>query len=338
IEVHLGAHWARVINEPGSVVMDRIASFRKQLAQELGVVLPRVRFRDMARLAPERYEIHLDGALAGKGEARPDRLLAIHPAGDTKSIPGEITRDPTYGLPALWIEEEQREAATRAQFTLVDAATVLMTHLTELLRRECSTLLSRAEVDRILSRVRKTHPGLVEELVPAVLSSTEIQRVLQGLLREKVSIRHIEAILETLADAGRVTRDTASLIEACRQRLGTAICQSLVGDAGALQVITLDPVLESQFMESVQAAAAAGAGSPLVIEPRLAERLVGRLIQQSERMMKSNLLPVLLCAPELRRHVRGLSERLVPHLRVVSMSEVPHNVELKSFGVVQAQP
>ena len=335
IEVHLGTHWVPVVNQPGSVFMERIATFRKQHAQEFGLVLPRVRFKDSARLSADRYEIHLDGVLVGKGEARADRLLAIHPAGDTKSIPGEPTRDPTYGLPALWIEESQREAASQAKYTLVDASTVFMTHLTEMLRRESATLLTRAEVDRLLARVRQSQPGLVEELIPTVLSSSDVQKVLQNLLREKVSIRHVEAILETLADAGRATRDANQLTEIVRQRLGHAICQGLLGEATSLQVLTLDPAIESQFLQSVQVAIEAGGAQPFVLDPRLTEQLMKRLVQQAERMMKSNLLPVLLCAPELRRHVRALSERVMPHLRVLSMSEVPHTIELKSFSVVQ---
>ncbi|MDQ0045422.1 flagellar biosynthesis protein FlhA [Variovorax boronicumulans] len=335
IEVHIGSNWVPVINQPGSVFMERVSTFRKQHAQELGLVLPRVRFKDAARLSADRYEIHLDGVMVGKGEARADRLLAIHPSGDTKSVPGEPTRDPTYGLPALWIEEGQREAATQARYTLVDAPTVFMTHLTEMLRRESATLLTRAEVDRLLARVRQNQPGLVEELIPTVLSSSDVQKVLQNLLREKVSIRHIEAILETLADAGRSTRESGQLTEIVRQRLGHAICQGLLGEADALQVLTLDPAIESQFLQSIHVAADAGGAQAFVLDPRMSEQLMKRLVQQAERMMKSNLLPVLLCAPELRRHVRALSERVMPHLRVLSMSEVPHTVELKSFSVVQ---
>jgi len=335
IEVHLGANWVPVINQPGSVFMERISTFRKQHAQEFGLVLPRVRFRDSTRLSADRYEIHLDGVLVGKGEARADRLLAIHPAGDIKSIPGEPTRDPTYGLPALWIEESRRDAASQAKYTLVDAPTVFMTHLTEMLRRESATLLTRAEVDRLLSRVRQSQPGLVEELIPTVLSSSDVQKVLQNLLREKVSIRHVEAILETLSDAGRTTRDASQLTEIVRQRLGHAICQGLLGEATSLQVLTLDPAIESQFLQSIHAATEAAGAQPFVLDPRLTEQLMKRLVQQAERMMKSNLLPVLLCAPELRRHVRSLSERVMPHLRVLSMSEVPHTIELKSFSVVQ---
>ena len=331
IEVQVGSRWSELVAQPDGVFTDRIASFRKQHAQEFGLVLPRVRFRDLARLGADRYEIHVDGVIVGRGEARAERLLAIHPTGDTTAIPGEVTRDPTYGLPALWIDATQREAAVAARYTLVDAPTVLLTHLTEVLRRESATLLTRQEVDRLLARVRQTQPSLVEELIPTVLALTDVQRVLQNLLREKVSIRHIEAILETLSDAGRASKDVGYLTERVRHRLGHAICQQLLGEATALQVMTLDPAIESQFMTSVRQAEA---GQPLVIDPRLAEQFMGRLVALSERMMKHNLLPVLLCAPDLRRHLRSLSERVLPHLRILSMTEVPQAIELKSYAVV----
>jgi flagellar biosynthesis protein FlhA len=246
-------------------------------------------------------------------------------------VPGETTRDPTYGLPAVWIEHGQREAATAARYTLVDANTVLLTHLTETLRRESATLMTRGEAERLLDRVRKTQPSLVEELVPTVLSISDVQRVLQGLLREKVSIRHLEAILETLADAGRQSKDVSLLVERVRQRLGAAICQSLVGEGNTLHVLTLDPQIEGQLMHSLREA---GAGQATAVDPMLTEQVMTRLMQHAEKMMKSNLLPVLLCAPELRRHLRTLSERVLPHLRVLAMTEVPQTVELRSYGVV----
>jgi flagellar biosynthesis protein FlhA len=340
IEVHVGSQWIPLVNAPGSAFMERIAAFRKQHAQEFGLVLPRVRFKDANRLGASRYEIQLDGVICGRGESMLDRILAIHPTGKTDMLEGVVTKDPTYGLPALWIEESQREAAVAAKFTLVDATTVFMTHLTEVLRRESATLLTRAETDRILSRVRQTQASLVEELVPTVLSVSDVQRVLQNLLREKVSIRHIDAILETLADAGRHSKDANHLTEVVRHRLGHAICQGLLGEASALHVMTLDPTIESQFMQSIQAAmapreeGAKAAPQPMVLEPKLAEQIMAKLAQQAERMMKSNLLPVLLCSPELRRHVRALSERVMPHLRVLSMTEIPNSIELKSYAVV----
>jgi flagellar biosynthesis protein FlhA len=252
-----------------------------------------------------------------------------------RSVAGEATRDPTYGLPALWIDPGLREAAVAARYTLVDAPTVFLTHLTEVLRRESATLLTRAETERILARVRQSQPALVEECVPLVLAVGDLQKVLQNLLREKVSIRHIEAILETLADTGRATKDAALLTEAVRQRLGHSICQGLAGPNGTLHVLTLDPAMESRFLQEMQAAQRAPGAGP-VLEPKLVERFLVQLVQQAEKMMKNNLLPVLLCSPELRRHLRSLSERGLPHLRVVSMAEVPQAIELKSCGTVAA--
>ena len=331
IEVCVGSRWVGLVTPADSLFMERVATFRKQHAQELGLVLPRVRFRDVARLGADRYEISVDGAVVGRGEAPADRLLAIHPAGDVKTLPGQITRDPTYGLPAVWIETHQRDAAIAARYTLVDAPTVLMTHLTETLRRESATLLTRAETERLLGRVRQSQPTLVEELIPTVLSVSDVQRVLQGLLREKVSIRHLEAILETLADAGRSSKDTAYLTERVRHRLGHAICQGLVGESSSLQVMTLDPVIESQLMLTMRGT---DSGQALAIDPKLAEQCISRLLTIAERMMRGNLLPVLLCSPDLRRHLRTLSERVVPHLRVLAMTEVPQTIELKSYAVV----
>lgn len=331
VEVVVGAQWAPKVADPASLFMERISAFRTQHAQEYGLVLPRIRFRSSAALASHAYEIHIDGALSARGEAREDKLLAIHAAGEMRSVPGEATRDPTYGLPALWIAPSQRDAAMAAHFTVVDAATVFLTHLTEVLRRESATLLTRAETDRILARVRKSQPGLVEELVPVVLAVADVQKVLQNLLREKVSIRHADAILETLADAGRASKDTSHLTEAVRQRLGHAICQGLAGQAGALHVLTLDPLVESRLLQDLHGAQVAGA---FPIEPKVLEKFLMHLMQQAEKMMKSNLLPVLLCAPELRRHVRAMSERALPHLRVLSMAEVPQTMELKAYGSV----
>ena len=331
VEVLLGSHWLPLATQQDGLFMQRLAAFRTQYGQEMGHILPLVRFRDNARMAPDHYEILVDGVALARGQAKPDRLLAIHASGDTRSLVGEVTRDPTYGLPAIWIDESQREAAVRAQFTLVDGQTVLLTHLTEVMRREAPSLLTRAEVERLLARVRQSQPTLVEELIPSVLSVGDVQKVMQALLREKVGIRHLEAILETLSDAGRSSKDILQLTESVRQRLGQAICQGLLGEAGTLHVLTIDAALESQLMQCLSGAAM---GSPLTLDPRLTEQFIGRMVQQAERMMKSSLLPVLLCAPELRRHIRSLSERVMPHCRVLSMLEIPQSIELKSYAVV----
>lgn len=335
VEVHIGSNWHAIVNQPESQIQERLASFRKQHAQEFGFIVPRINFRESSKLPPDRYEIVIDGVPCAKGEVKAGKILAIHPTGNIQAIPGEPTRDPTYGLPALWITEAQREAAITGKYTVVDAPTVFMTHLCEVLRRESATLLSRAETEKLIARVRKSQPTLVEELIPTVLSMSDVQKVLQDLLREKVSIRNLEAILETLADAGRQSKDVNHLTEVVRHRLGQAICQSLLGDATTLQVMTIDPAIESEFLQSMLTARNSdGPAQPFILEPKLAEQFIAHLVQQAERMMRNNLLPILLCSPELRRNIRTLSERVMPHLRVLSMNEIPQNIELKSWGVI----
>ena len=332
IEVQVGGDLLSAVTVPGPFT-DRITVFRTQFAQEMGLVIPVIRFRGSARLSGGHYEIQLSGVAVAKGEIHPGRWLAIHPGGSLRGIRGIETRDPTYGLPAVWVEEADKASAQQARCALIDAMTVLTTHLTEVLRRETAALLSRGETEKLLERVRKTQPGLVEELIPAVLSMTEVQRVLQTLLKEKVSIRNLEAILEVLVDAGRHQRDPAQLGELVRLRLGNAICRALTGDANTLHVMTIDPRAEAWLAQSLRQGAEGGAR--LAVDPGFADQLVGALIKQCEAMMKANLMPVLLCSPDLRRHLRMLTERLLPQLRVLSMAEVPGNIDLKSVGMVQ---
>jgi flagellar biosynthesis protein FlhA len=330
VEVQLGVDLLPLMEADQSMLMERVAAFRKQYAVESGLVVPSVRLRPGARLAANSYEILVFGAAVAKGELQPDRLLAIQPGADAQKLPGIETREPTFNLPAVWIEPSQRELAQARNYTLVDPQTALMTHLCEALRQHAPALLTRQETERLLARVRSGQPGLVEEIVPTVIGVGEVQRVLQNLLREKVSIRHLDAIVETLVDNAKHTKDPAWLTEMVRQRLGPQICQSITNGAGALQVVTLDPTIEHSLLQSVRAAEG---GAPAV-EPKFAEQVVTRLAQHAEKMHKSSLPPVLLCAPELRRHVRSLSERMIPNLRVLSLAEVPGSVELRAFATL----
>lgn len=331
IEVHVGANLAPLVKGEKTVFMERIAAIRKQYALDSGMVLPRVRFRDAPQLGANAYELQIFGVPAGKGEIMTERTMAIHAGGEQRPIKGIATREPTYGLPAIWIEESEREMARALRYTLVDAVTVFITHLSEVLKQQAPQLLTRTETDRLLQRVRQQQPGLVEELIPTILSVSDVQKVLQNLLREKVSIRNLEVILESLVDMGRNTKDLGYLSEVVRQKLGAAICQTLVGEAPALSVLTLDPAIEQVLSQSIRSA---DSGSTMVVEPKYAEQLLSRLLAQSERMMKANMLPVLLCSPDLRRHVRALSERMIPHMRILSMAEVPGTVNLKVYGTV----
>ena len=308
--------------------MEKLATFRKSYAQEAGFVLPKIRITDDKKLAPNTYEMSAYGVVVAHAEIVSDRLLAIHPEGDVKTIEGIVARDPSYQLPALWILEEQRAKARQAGYTVVDPGTVFMTHLTEVVKRNAASLLSRLETERLINNFRKQNSGLVEELIPTVLSLSEVQKILQNLLREKISIRNLELILEVLVDHGRQNKDAEYLTELVRQKLGALICQNLATSNGDLQVLTLDAAIEQTIANNVREQSA------LVLDPRFAEQLLSRLASQVEQMVRSNTQPVLLCAPELRRHLRRLTERILPQLSIISMSEIPTTVSLRGFGVV----
>jgi flagellar biosynthesis protein FlhA len=331
LEVAVGQNLVPLVSGDNVSLMDRIVAFRRQYAQDAGFIVPKVRIRDDKRLRPNGYEVRVFGVAVGAAELLADRTLAIHPGGERRKLQGVETRDPTYGLPAVWIAEGERTAARSAGYTLVDPTTVFVTHMGELIRQNAATLLTRAESERLVDRLRPQHAGLLDELIPNVMTLGEIQKVLQNLLREKVSIRNLEAVLEVLAEGARASKNPEHLTELVRQRLGLAICQSLADPAGNLYVLTLDPAIEHTIASSVRATDDKAA---LVLEPRFAEQVLSRIGAQVERMIKNNAMPVLLCAPELRRHLRKLTERVLPHLSVVSMSEVPNNVNLKSFAVV----
>jgi flagellar biosynthesis protein FlhA len=331
IEARVGQNLISLLGGDDNLLIERISAFRKQYALDFGFVVPKVRIKDEKKLNPNAYQICIFGVSFAQSELLADRILAIHPGADRRKLSGVETRDPTYGLPAVWITEEQRPAGRSAGYTLVDATTVFITHLSEVIRQNAAELLTRAETERLINRVRQSQPGLVDELIPTILTLSEVQKVLQNLLREKVPVRNLEAVLEVLADAGRQKKDADLLTELVRQKLGSVICQTLATGGAELNVLTFDPAVENAIASSIKSVEER---STLVLEPKFAEQIIGRMAAQVERMMKSNMLPVLLCAPELRRHVRQITQRVIPHLAVVSLTEVPNNVNLRSFGVV----
>ena len=331
IEVKVGQELIPLVGGEDSLMMDRVGAFRKHYALDAGVVIPRIRAKDDKRLPPHRYELRIFDATVGEGEILADRMLAINPGNVTETVSGVETRDPTYGLPAVWIIDDDADRARQAGYTVVEPLQVLMTHLTEAMRRNAPNLLTRAETERLINRVRQRDTGLIEELVPGVMSLSEIQKVLQGLLAEKVSVRNLDQILEVLVDAGKRVKDTAQLIEQVRQKLGPSICHALTDRSGALNVLVLDPSVESALASGIRAE---GETRRMVVEPKLAEQVLKRLSAQVEKMMGANINPVLLCAPELRQQLRQFTERVIPNLAVVSMSEVPNTLSVKSFGMV----
>ncbi|WP_107313191.1 flagellar biosynthesis protein FlhA [Burkholderia metallica] len=331
VEVGFGAELARAWIPLQGVLAERVSAFRKQYAEEMGVTIPPVTFRDAVQLGSNDYRISLYGNRFGHAALHADKTLAIHPGGKSGDLTGIATRDPAFGLPALWIDETQLSRASSLGYTAVDPMTVLVTHVTEVVRANISTLLSRTDVVTLLEGVRTRSPGLVEELVPNILSIGDVQAVLQGLLSEHVPIRNIDQIVEVLADAGRHEKDPALLGERVRQKLGHSICQRLIGDKEALAVLTLDPMLENTIAHNLQGA---DGSSAFVLDPGLAESFLTRLAEQVDAMLRQNLSPALLCRPELRRHLKIFSRRIAPRLAVLSMNEIPHAINLRSFGMV----
>jgi flagellar biosynthesis protein FlhA len=333
IEVRLGSELVALLIGQGGDFSDRISNLRKQFAIDLGFVLPKVQTSQRIELAASAYEIHFQGCRVGQGELAVDRILAINPGGARPKLDGAETRDPAYGLPAQWIGKENRQFARNAGYTIVDPDTVLMTHLSELVKRQAADLLTRSDVERMLSRVRDQHGSLIDELVPAVLSYSDIQKVMQLLLREQVSIRHMETILEVLIDAGKTIKSPEDLAERVRERLGAVICQGLRDPSGDLHVLTLAPDLERSLLAGARPG---DVRSALFGEIGQLDGFMKNLAKQAESMMARNLVPVLLCPSPVRRALRGLLHRSMPYVAVLGLNEIPTATPVRSFASIQA--
>lgn len=331
IEVRLGKTLSAAWQSQKPLLSDRISVLRTQQEKATGFAFPAVVFQDGSGLGPNDYEITLFGSRHANAQLYADKVLAIRSQSARTQLPGVETKDPAFGLPATWIEPELRDRVQDEGFTLVDPVTVLMTHLGEILRQEAPLLLSRSTVVTMLEGVRSRQPGLIEELIPAIMTVSDVQRVLQNLLGEDVSIQNIDLIAEALVDLGRHVKDPSDLTELVRQRLSHAICHGLRGGHDQLAVLSLNPKIEAQIAESLRRSDGKNA---MVLDPRLAEQLVRKLIPLTDSMMQQSLAPVLLCGPEIRRQLKAFTKRSVPRLSIVSVNEIPHTIDLKSFGVL----
>jgi flagellar biosynthesis protein FlhA len=328
VEVELGLGLLRLAEGPGGgELMARIGLVRRQLALELGVVLPLVRVRDNLQLPPNAYVVKLRGNEIARGELYLDHYLALEAEPVSERVPGIPTREPAFGLPALWVRGADKARAELAGYTVVDPATVLATHFTELCKRHAWELLTRQECKALLDVVRARQPSLVDELVPGLLSLGQVQRVLQNLLREGIPIRNLTTILETLADGALATKDPDALTERVRAALGREITRQLVGDGQRLVVLTLDPELEARLAE---------AGTPGA--PPLGPEVLQRVRSSLERVLAAlpGRPPVVLTTPQARLAFRRLTERAFPQLRVVSTQELVGDVRVESAAVIGA--
>ena len=312
----------------GGTLLARIRSVRRQIATETGVVVPAVHVADNLQLGPRQYTILVKGVEVARGELYADRLLAINPGTAGGGLDGVHTKEPAFGLPAIWIGSEQRDRASAAGFTVVDPTTALSTHLSEIIRTFLPDLLTRQQTKDLVDRVAQGSPKLVEELVPKIASIGDIQRVLRQLLRERVSIRDLTTILEAIADAAPGAKDADAVAEAVRASIGRSICRPYQTERDELPAISLSPELEERLVSSI---VKTEQGAVLAIDPTQAQRLASRI---GEVFAGAVAQPVLLCTPTLRPHIWRLFARVLPHLGVLSHNEVPPQVHVASIAVL----
>jgi flagellar biosynthesis protein FlhA len=315
----------------GGDLFDRVTLIRRQTALELGMVLPPIRIRDNMQLTPTAYVIKIRGVDIDKGEIIPNYFLAMDPGVGSQPIEGIPTTEPVFRLPALWINESQRDEAEIAGYTVVDPPSVLATHLTEIIKSHAYELLGRQEVQSLINNIKEEYSVVVAELIPNLMTIGEIQKVLINLLKEGIPIRNLVTILETLADYAPLTKDPEMLTEFVRQSLSRQITKMVQNDGGVVQVITLDPNLE-QLLTKVQQDAKENPGySP---EPQLIQKLYDRLGTAIQEATSAGHQPVVLCSPTIRLIFRKLTERLASKMMVISYNELVPEAEVHSIGVV----
>ena len=332
IKIELGYGLLPLINDlEGRRLTDQIRALRRTLAAEYGFVMPSVRILDNMRLPSQGYCIRIKELEAGEGEVRLGALMAMDPRGGQVEIAGEHMREPAFGLPATWIDESLREEATFRGYTIVDPATVLTTHLTEILKDNMAELLSYAEVQKLLKDLPAEQKKLVDDLIPSIVTATTVQRVLQALLRERVSIRDLPAILEGIGEAAPHTASVAMLVEQVRGRLARQLSYAYRGDDGALPIVTLSPEWENAFSEAL---IGPGEEKQLALAPSRLQDFIRGVRDVFERAALSGETPVLLTSPAIRPYVRSIIERFRGQTPVMSQNEVHPRARLKTLGTI----
>ena len=323
---------ALVDREQGGKFLDRVRSIRRQFAVEMGMVIPPIHIRDNLQLNSSEYQILLKGVkIAGSG-LMVNHYLAMDPGDATRKIEGIETKEPAFNIPACWIPEERKEEAKLAGYTVVDDATIMATHLTEVLRKHASELLGRQEVQNLLDNLSKTYPKAVEELVPNLLSLGAVQKVLQNLLEERISIRDLLTIVETLADYAPLTKDPDYLTEYVRNKMSRSFISPHIGEDGYLKLITMSQNVEDLLIKGIQKTEH---GSYLSVDPNIADSIISSIKQEAEKAMSKNIQPILLTTPLIRRHLRKMIEYFVPSLMVLSQSELLSDIGFKAIGKVK---
>lgn len=312
-------------------LLRRVTMVRRQIALELGLVLPHVRIRDNIQLPPADYAIKIRGVEVARGEITVGHYLAMDPGIVTQPVPGIQTTEPAFGFPALWITEQEKERAEMAGYTVVDPVSVIVTHLTEVIRRHASELLGRQDTANLIEHVRKTEPAVVDELIPNLMTIGEVQRVLQNLLREGVSIRNTASILESLGDHARETRELDMLTEYARSALAREISRHYRNPDGEVVVATVDPVLEEKIAGLIGVSREAKASG---LDFDFSQRVVGAVATMAERMAREGYQPVILTRPGVRFYLKRMIERVLSNVVVLSYSEIADDEKVRSVGMV----
>ncbi|MBU1545350.1 MAG: flagellar biosynthesis protein FlhA, partial [Proteobacteria bacterium] len=315
-------------------LLERIRAIRRQFAMDMGMIIPPLHVRDNLQLKPDQYVL-LKGVEVAKGEIMMGHLLAMDSGMAKRKIEGIPTMEPAFQLPALWIDREKKDEAQVAGYTVVDPSTVIATHLTEVLRTHADELLGRQDTQKLLDNLAKTHPKVVEELVPGLLPLGLVQKVLQNLLRERVSLRDLLTICETLADFAPLGKDPDILTEYVRQKLARSIISSFVDEQGTITVLTLSTQIEDIIRESLQKT---DQGVFLNMEPNLGQRLLASAKTMVEKVSQEGYQPIIICSPTIRRHFRRLLERFMPHVMVLSHNELTAQTQLQSLGTIELNP
>ncbi len=332
LELEVGYELVSLVE--GGDLVERIRSLRRQFATDYGFIVPPIHIRDNVRIKPSQYRLMLRGAVVGQGELKSHHLLAMDPGNVSSPINGVQTREPAFGLDAIWINEGEKERAQFSGYTVVDLPTVIVTHLTELVRANMHEMLGRQDTQHLLDTLAKDHPKVVEELVPSLLSLGQVQQVLQHLLREQISIRDFRTIMETLADWAPHVKHPEKLAEYVRKKLSRAITAKYISNDGVLPLASLNPVLERALSDAVQQT---DEGSFLALEPSQAQILITRLSKSSEKFVELGQTPLLLAPTHLRAALSRFVERFVPGYAVISHNEIAPNTRVQSLGVISIE-
>ncbi|MBF0573301.1 MAG: FHIPEP family type III secretion protein, partial [Desulfamplus sp.] len=332
IELEVGYGLIPLVDkQQDGMLLGRIRAIRRQFATEMGIIIPPIHIRDNLQLSAAQYRVLIKGVEAAGSELMINHLLAMDPGGVAGAIDGIPTTEPAFHLPALWIPKDREDEAKFAGYTVVDNSTVMATHLTEVVRKNAYDLLGRQEVQHLMDNLSKSNPKAVEELIPNLMTLGMVQKVLQNLLRERISIRDLLTIVETLADYAPMGKDPDLLTEYVRQRIAKGMLAPYIQPNKVLQVITIDRALEEMLTKNIKHTEH---GSYLAIEPQIVDQIIQSLSSEVEKQIAMDVQPVVMCSPALRRHFRKLIEHALPSVFVVSHAEIVDDINLQAGGKV----